>query len=192
MVCGATITLADTFSAAGGARYRILTPGLPMEQLYTPWRMSYLVGDQKKTTVDCIFCAKPNVTDDIQEHIVHRSQFVYVTLNLYPYNNGHLMIIPYVHTASPEALSIEALTDLMVTTNNALAALRKVYKPMAFNMGANLGEAAGAGIAGHFHMHIVPRWAGDTNFMSVVGNTRVIPDLLEDTWRKLRDAWPTG
>jgi ATP adenylyltransferase len=102
------------------------------------------------------------------------------------------MVIPYAHVPSPEALPVEALTNLMVTANNALTALRKVYKPMAFNMGANLGEAAGAGIAGHFHLHIVPRWAGDTNFMSVVGNTRVIPDLLEDTWRKLREAWPTG
>lgn len=161
-----------------------------MDHLYTPWRMSYLRGEKKKPIVDCIFCAKPLTTDDAAEHMVFRSKFVYVTLNLYPYNNGHMMIIPYEHVDSPEKLSAEALTDLMLTTNNALTTLRTVYNPQAFNMGANLGEAAGAGIAGHFHFHIVPRWAGDTNYMSVVGTTRVIPETLEDAWRKLRDAWP--
>jgi ATP adenylyltransferase len=163
-----------------------------MDHLYTPWRMNYLRGEDKKPTVDCIFCAKvsPNGVDERAEHIVARSRFVFVTLNLYPYNNGHLMIVPNAHVASPEDLPDEALTDLMVTMNRALAALRKVYNPQAFNIGANLGAAAGAGIAGHFHLHVVPRWAGDTNYMTVLAETRVIPDLLDDTWRKLREAWP--
>lgn len=150
--------------------------------------MSYLRGE-KKAEVGCIFCAKI-AADDATEHVVYRSQHVFVALNLYPYNNGHLMVIPYAHLPSMEDMPPEALTDLMLTANRSLAALRKVYNPNAFNVGANLGEAAGAGVAGHFHLHIVPRWSGDTNYMSVVGNTRVIPDSLDDTWRKLREAWP--
>lgn len=164
-----------------------------MEHLYTPWRMTYLRGESKKPAVDCIFCAKAAMTGDAadrQEYIVARSTFVFVTLNLYPYNNGHLMVVPNAHVPSPEDLSAETLTDLMLTTNHALAALRKVYNPQAFNVGANLGAAAGAGIAAHFHMHVVPRWGGDTNYMTVLADTRVIPDLLEETWRKLRDVWP--
>ncbi|PJF31878.1 MAG: HIT family hydrolase [Candidatus Thermofonsia Clade 1 bacterium] len=161
------------------------------DHLYTPWRYSYLSGEKKKPEVDCIFCAKVNA-DDEAELVVYRSTHVYVTLNLYPYNNGHLMIVPYAHLPSTEQLSPEALTDLMLTTNAALATLRHVYNPQAFNVGANLGEAAGAGVAGHFHLHIVPRWAGDTNFMSVVGSTRVIPDELVQTWRKLREAWQSS
>lgn len=162
-----------------------------MEHLYTPWRMTYLRGEDKKPVVDCVFCAKlRDSVNEREEHIVARSTFVYVTLNLYPYNNGHLMIVANEHIASTEQMPVEALTDLMVTTNRALAALRTIYNPQAFNVGANLGAAAGAGIAEHFHMHIVPRWGGDTNYMTVLADTRVIPELLDDTWRKLREAWP--
>lgn len=159
-----------------------------MDHLYTPWRMTYLQKDTPKR-MDCVFCAKAATSDDRAEQIVARSEYVFVTLNLYPYNNGHLMIVPYAHVPSPEELPAEALTDLMLTSNRALAALRKVYNPQAFNVGANLGEAAGAGIAGHFHLHIVPRRSGDTSYMTVTANTRVIPDLLDDTWRKLHEAW---
>ncbi len=161
------------------------------DHLFTPWRMSYLRGEKPKSQVSCIFCAKIDAPDET-EHVVYRSEHVYVTLNLYPYNNGHLMVVPYQHVPSTEGLSTAALTDLMLTTNAAIAALRKVYNPAAFNIGANLGEAAGAGVAGHFHLHIVPRWGGDTNFMSVVGATRVIPEDLDSTWRKLREAWPSS
>jgi ATP adenylyltransferase len=121
--------------------------------------------------------------------VVARSEFTYVTLNLYPYNNGHLMVVPYEHIQTQESLSPEALTDLMLTVNRCLAVLRKVYNPAAFNIGANIGAAAGAGIAEHYHFHIVPRWNGDANFMSVVGDTRVIPDTLETTYRELKAAW---
>jgi ATP adenylyltransferase len=165
-----------------------------MKRLYTPWRMAYIKSERPAKVIDptlpprCVFCAKVTGEDEA-EWVVARSSHVYVTLNLYPYSNGHVMVIPYQHVESMEALSVEALTDLMLTTNRALAALRKIYTPHAFNIGANLGAAAGAGIAAHFHLHIVPRWRGDSNFMSVTGDTRIIPDLLPETWRKLREAW---
>ncbi|MEP7288833.1 MAG: HIT domain-containing protein [Chloroflexota bacterium] len=165
-----------------------------MDHLYTPWRMPYLTGEtgEKGSTVSCVFCHKATFVDDAKdqaETIVARSKFVFVTLNKFPYNNGHLLVVPYVHVPSIEDLPADALTDLMLTTNHALAALRKVYNPQGFNVGMNLGGAAGAGIAAHMHQHIVPRWAGDTNYLSIIGDTRIIPDLLEDTWRKLRDVW---
>ncbi len=149
--------------------------------------MPYIQGD-KKLVEGCILCNKV-AGDDDGEYVVAHSQYVFLTLNLFPYNNGHLMIVPYEHVDSQEAMPVEALTDLMVTTNRALAALRKVYNPPAFNLGANLGQAAGAGIAEHYHFHIVPRWPGDTNFMTIIGNTRVIPDSLENTYRELKSTW---
>jgi ATP adenylyltransferase len=158
-----------------------------MDHLWTPWRMAYIRSD-KKPVEGCILCGK-YAGDDDAEHVVARSHYMFVTLNRYPYNNGHLMVVPYEHTDSQEALSEAALTDLMLTTNRALAALRKAYNPPAFNLGANLGGAAGAGIAEHYHFHIVPRWPGDTNFMSVVSGTRVIPDSLDNTYRELKTAW---
>jgi ATP adenylyltransferase len=160
-----------------------------MDHLYTPWRMAYIRGE-KKPVEGCIFCQLAVAADD-QNQIIARSQHVFVTLNIYPYNNGHLMVIPYEHTNSQEHLAVEVLTDLMLTVNHALAVLRKAYNPPAFNLGANLGPAAGAGIAEHYHFHIVPRWPGDANFMSVVGKTRVIPDTLENTYRELKQTWDT-
>ena len=158
-----------------------------MNHLWTPWRMAYIKGE-KKPIQGCLFCNKVHGDDDA-EQVVARSKYVYVTLNLYPYYSGHLMIVPYEHVATQEELPVEALTDLMVTVNKALAALRKVYNPPAFNLGANLGQAAGAGIAEHYHFHIVPRWPGDANFMSVVGETRVIPDTIDNSYRALKAAW---
>lgn len=160
---------------------------LTMEHLWTPWRMAYIRGE-KQPVEGCLFCNKIGGDDDV-EHVVARSQHVYVTLNRYPYNNGHLMIVPYAHVDTQETLPVEALTDLMTTTNRALAALRKLYNPAAFNLGANIGGAAGAGIAEHYHFHIVPRWPGDANFMSTVGNTRVVPDTLDNTYRDLKTIW---
>lgn len=157
-----------------------------MEHLYTPWRMAYIRGE-KKPVQGCVFCNL--ATENESQQIIAYSEHVYVTLNLYPYNNGHLMVVPYEHVQSQEQLPTEALTDLMVTTNKALGALRKLYNPPAFNLGANLGSAAGAGIAEHYHFHIVPRWPGDANFMTVVGSTRVIPDTLENVYRELKATW---
>jgi ATP adenylyltransferase len=151
--------------------------------------MAYIRGGEKPVD-GCVFCNKYAASDDA-EHIVARSEYVYLVLNRYPYNNGHLMVVPYEHVDSQEYLPVEALADLMVTTNRALAALRRLYNPPAFNLGANLGQAAGAGIAEHYHFHIVPRWPGDVSFMSVVGNTRVIPDSLDNTYRELKLIWQT-
>ncbi len=162
--------------------------------LWTPWRMPYLRGEDREQYDGCVFCVKAAGDPDLEafdarEYIVARSESVYVILNRYPYNNGHLLIIPYAHVPSPEVLPPATLTDLMLTTNRALAALRAVYNPQAFNIGANVGEGAGAGIPDHFHLHIVPRWNADTNFMTVVSGTRVIPDMLDDTFRQLRAVW---
>jgi ATP adenylyltransferase len=158
-----------------------------MSHLWAPWRMAYIKGE--RTVVDgCIFC-KALEAEDAEAHILHRSQHAYAILNRFPYNNGHLMIIPYAHVATQEALPPDALLDIMQMVNHALAALRKAYNPPAFNLGANIGAAAGAGIAEHYHFHVVPRWAGDANFMTAVGDTRVIPASLDETWRDLRAAW---
>ncbi len=159
-----------------------------MKHLWTPWRMAYVKGE-KKPVEGCIFCNKVSPDSDEKEHVIARSEHVYVTLNRYPYNNGHLMVVPYRHVASQEEMSTEGLTDLMVTVNRALSVLRRAYNPPAFNLGANIGEAAGAGIAAHYHFHIVPRWSGDANFMSTVGNTRVLPDSLDNTYRELKTIW---
>ncbi len=158
-----------------------------MDHLYTPWRMAYIRGE-KKPVDGCVFCGLAIANDDNKQVIAY-SEHVYVTLNKYPYNNGHLMVIPYEHVQTLESFSPEALTDLMLTTNRVLELLRKTYSASAFNLGANIGSAAGAGIAEHFHFHIVPRWAGDANFMTVVGNTRVIPDTLENSFNELKSGW---
>lgn len=158
-----------------------------MKHLYTPWRMAYIQGD-KKPVEGCIFCNKVHANDD-DEHIIARSEHVYITLNRYPYNNGHLMVVPNDHIASQEEMTVEGLTDLMVTVNRALSVLRGAYNPHGFNLGVNLGQAAGAGIAAHYHFHIVPRWSGDANFMSTVGDTRVIPDTLENVYTTLKTLW---
>lgn len=160
--------------------------------LYTPWRMAYLRGESRQDYGGCLFCVKGQHPErDAAEFVIARSTHVYVTLNRYPYNNGHLMIVPYAHGPSPESLTPEALTDLMQMVNRALVALRAVYRPDAFNLGANIGAGSGAGIPDHFHMHVVPRWSADTNFMTVVGGTRVVPDTLESTYEQLRAAWPS-
>lgn len=149
--------------------------------------MAYIRSD-KQDEGGCIFCHKSE-GDDGTEHILARSAHVFVTLNRFPYNNGHLMVVPYQHIASQEELDAEALTDMMLMVNKSIAALRRLYNPQAFNIGANIGAAAGAGIAEHFHFHIVPRWQGDANFMTTVGETRVIPDTLDNSYRELKALW---
>ena len=121
---------------------------------------------------------------------MHRGQLAYVILNLYPYNNGHMLIVPYQHTASLEALAAPELTELMRLSQQALAALRAMYAPQGFNLGMNLGAPAGAGIADHLHLHVVPRWAGDSNFMTTLAATRVIPEDLKDTYQLAVKYWP--
>lgn len=156
-----------------------------MDVKFTPWRMGYIAGPKP---AGCVFCAAAASSDDAA-HIVARGDHCFVLLNAYPYNNGHVMVVPYEHTADLVALAPEVGQELLALTRRAVEALGRSMHPTGFNIGMNLGEAAGAGIADHLHVHIVPRWSGDTNFMSVIGATRLIPQSLDDTWRVLREAW---
>ena len=151
-------------------------------------RMAYILGAAKPAEDVCVFCDAPRHAD-AQVYILQRGQWAYVILNIFPYNTGHVMINPYAHVDSPEKLNEAALLEVMQLTNLSLAALRKVSQPQAFNLGANLGKAAGGGIDQHFHFHIVPRWQGDTNFMPIVAQTRVLPENLDDLYRRLRPAF---
>ncbi len=155
-----------------------------MSHLWTPWRMAYLQGDERSPD-GCLFCIKPR-EQDAKAHIVHRGQLCYVTLNRFPYNNGHLMLIPYTHVATLEVLDAESLAELMALAQLSLRVLREAYNPEGFNVGANIGKAAGAGIADHVHLHIVPRWIGDANYMTAVGKTRVIPEWMDQTYERLQ------
>jgi len=149
--------------------------------------MAYLQGDESLPE-GCLFCVKPR-SEDAEAHILHRGRLCYVILNRYPYNNGHLMVVPYAHVATLENLDAETLVELMRLAQLSLRVLREAYAPQGpqgFNLGLNIGKVAGAGIAGHLHLHIVPRWGGDTNYMTIVGETRVIPEWLNQTYERLR------
>lgn len=161
-----------------------------MEHLWAPWRMAYIDSGGKPD--GCIFCGKATAEAEQDEEnlVVHRGPRCFVLMNLFPYNNGHLMIAPYAHVPTIEELDAETLTEMMTTAQQALTALRNAIHPDGFNMGINQGTVAGAGIADHVHFHVVPRWNGDTNFMPVLGNTKVMPDYIENTARQIRDAWP--
>lgn len=156
-----------------------------MKRLWAPWRMEYILGEKAG---ECLFCVKAKESKDRENYIVYRGQRGFIILNIYPYNNGHLMIAPYRHAASLEDLDEETLTELMLLLNKSLRLLRQVMDPQGFNIGINLGKAAGAGIAEHVHIHVVPRWEGDTNFMPVFAETKVIPELLDQTYEKLLSA----
>ncbi len=156
-----------------------------MDQLWTPWRMAYILGDKAN---GCVFCEKPVANCNEVEHVLLRGRTAYLTLNRYPYNNGHLLVVPYAHVPSLENLPAETLTEMMLLVNQGLAALRLAMQPDGFNVGVNLGKAAGAGIEAHVHIHVVPRWNGDTSFMSTVGETRTIPEALDRTYERLQAA----
>ncbi len=144
----------------------------------------------KATPADaCIFCAKPAERNDPENFILHRGRHNFVLLNLYPYTTGHLMVAPYAHIAMLDELPAEAAAELMELTQTAVRCLREAYRPHGLNIGMNLGECAGAGIAGHLHMHVLPRWPGDANFMTTIGETRVMPEELPETWRRLSEAF---
>ncbi len=162
-----------------------------MTRWFTPWRKTYITGESKSKDGTCVFCGKQDGTpeSDARDLIVARSDSVYVILNLFPYATAHLMVIPYQHVSTQEDLPVEALTDIMLTVNKALKVLRHIYNPNGFNLGVNLGAAAGAGIAAHYHFHIVPRWAGDVNFMTAIGGTRVVPDSLENIYAQFLAGW---
>lgn len=155
-----------------------------MKHLWSPWRMKYIQKNEKEE--GCVFCNAQAKTDSAENLIALRGKYAFVILNLYPYTSGHLMVVPFGHIATLEELDPATRAEMMELASQCMSVLRKVYKPQAFNMGANIGEAAGAGVPGHIHVHIVPRWGGDTNFMSTLGETRVLPESIEDTYHRIR------
>jgi ATP adenylyltransferase len=158
-----------------------------MEHLWTPWRSSYV--NTKSDPHLCIFCAALASQDDHQHYVLHRGKGAFVMLNRFPYTSGHLMIAPNAHVSRLSEVESPAADEIWRLARATELVLYGIYNPNGINIGINIGEAAGAGIAGHLHVHILPRWIGDANFMTVIGHTRVMPELLEDTFRKLGPAF---
>ncbi len=154
-----------------------------LEHLWTPWRMEYILSEKPR---ECPFCRAVEAGDDRACHIVYRGEHCFVILNKYPYNNGHLMILPYRHVAELHEMTPEERREMMELLELCVRVLRQSSRPDGFNVGLNLGEAAGAGVQCHIHVHVVPRWHGDTNYMTVVNGVRVIPELLDETWERLK------
>lgn len=159
-----------------------------MENLWSPWRMKYISGNGIPDG-ECVFCSAPKLEDGPANLIVHRGEQAYAILNRYPYTTGHLMIVPFLHVPSIEDLTPATRTEMMEMVSQALGVLREVYRTDGFNVGINMGSAAGAGISEHAHIHIVPRWGGDTNFMSTIGETRVLPEELETSYTRIKMIW---
>ncbi len=160
---------------------------MPKKYIWSPWRMKYIMAHEKSS--DCIFCVALQSGNDEENLIVYRGERAFVILNRYPYTSGHLMVVPYAHHGTLNKLDEETRHELIDLSTRAECVLQAVYEPEGFNVGVNIGTAAGAGVAGHIHIHIVPRWFGDTNFMSSVADARVLPETLEDTYRRVKEAW---
>ena len=158
-----------------------------MKRLWAPWRMKYVQSDGAET--GCVFCMVQKQDNDRKNLVIFRGKRAFVILNRFPYTSGHLLIVANAHLPSLEELDTETRSEMMELTTRAIVVLRKVFRPAAFNIGANIGEAAGAGVAGHVHLHVVPRWSGDTNFMSTLAETRVLPEELDATYRRVSPAW---
>jgi len=158
-----------------------------MKHLWAPWRMKFL--DTHAKTLGCVFCTLPAEDADEKNLILHRSTHCFVIFNKYPYNPGHLMVIPFRHTSNFLELTADELLDMQQQLQTSMAALKKQMEPQGFNLGMNLGEAGGAGIRDHLHYHIVPRWNGDTNFMPALGHTKVLPETLDATYKKLKSFY---
>lgn len=156
-----------------------------MDYLWTPWRYAYVTGANQAE--GCIFCEAPKLADETA-YIVHRGKHCYVILNTFPYTNGHVMIVPYIHLDELQKLPADAAHEMMALSQKMEGVLRQLYRPDGINLGMNLGKAAGAGVAGHIHMHILPRWVADANFVSVIGETRILPETMQVTWERLRSA----
>jgi len=154
-----------------------------MKRLWAPWRMEYILSEEKHKS--CLFCDVARENKDKKNLILHREKHCFVILNRYPYNSGHLMVVPYFHTPTFEGLSDEALCDFIRTVSKSVGILKSALKPDGFNLGLNFGKVAGAGIGQHMHIHIVPRWTGDTDSMPILSETRVIPEHLKKTYNKL-------
>lgn len=158
-----------------------------MKRLWAPWRMKFV--ESQDPQIVCVFCKVQLETNDAENLVVFRGQKAFVILNRYPYTSGHLIVVANLHRPSLEDLDPQARSEMIELATKGMTILRKVYEPQAFNFGANIGEAAGAGIAGHVHLHVVPRWGGDTNFMSAVAETRVLPEGLDETYSRISFAW---
>jgi len=157
-----------------------------MKHIWSPWRMTYIQSYKQEST--CAFCAEMSQPDGPRNLIVYRGQRAFIILNRFPYNSGHLMVLPNEHKPTLEELDAETRAEIMELANLATKALQIVYHPHGFNLGVNIGNAAGAGILEHVHMHVLPRWNGDTNFMSTLGATRVLPESLEETYKRVREG----
>ena len=160
-----------------------------MDYLWTPWRYAYIQDAAGKEENGCIFCDFPKSGDDAGHFIVHRGAHCFLILNTFPYTSGHVMIVPYVHEAELGRLPAEAAAEMMALSQRTERVLREVYRPEGINLGMNIGKAAGAGIAAHIHMHALPRWTADSNFMTVVGETRVLPEDLATTYKRLKEKF---
>lgn len=158
-----------------------------MNHLWSPWRMEYIENNSKEE--GCVFCNAQAREDSPENLITLRGEFSFVILNRFPYTSGHLMVIPFVHKPNLEELDSTTRAEMMELTSRCTTILKSIYRPQGFNIGVNIGEAAGAGVKEHVHIHIVPRWAGDTNFMSAVGDTRVLPETLADTYNRVKNAF---
>lgn len=159
-----------------------------MEILHAPWRIEYILAPKAPKSDASLFSQIAQSSDDEANHVICRDRTCYALLNTYPYNGGHLMVVPYKQVAGLDGLTDEEMADLMILTRRCIQALKKVMSPNGFNVGINLGQVAGAGIEEHLHIHVVPRWSGDTNFMPVLAGTSVVPEALKDVAAKLRKA----
>lgn len=159
-----------------------------MDHEWSPWRYQYVTGVKKEH--DCVFCRLAKETLDLENFILHRAKYSYIVLNIYPYMSGHLLIIPFEHLSLLSILPKEASDEMMDLTKLCQVTLEKEYKPQGFNIGMNLGQAAGAGVAAHLHMHIMPRWFGDINFTTTIAETRILPEMLENTYQRLKPYFP--
>lgn len=155
-----------------------------MNHLWAPWRMSYVTAEKPD---GCIFCGKPALSDE-EAMILHRGEMVFIMLNAFPYNTGHLLVAPYRHTCDPLNLDAQESSELLYGIRIAMETLTLAMRPEGFNIGMNVGSCSGAGFADHIHVHVVPRWSGDTNFMATTAQTRIVPEALAETHRKLREA----
>lgn len=161
-----------------------------MDRLWSPWRAKYIASGVDAQAETCVFCEiARNTENDEKNLVVFRGQLNFVVLNLFPYITGHILVVPYAHLGELDSAPKDVTDEMMDLTKRAQAALRSVYKPAAYNVGMNLGAAAGAGITDHIHLHVLPRWSGDTNFMTTVGETRVLPESLEITCSRLREEF---
>jgi ATP adenylyltransferase len=159
------------------------------QRIWAPWRLAYVKDAAKDNEDECIFCAKPAAGDDEASLIVHRGDEAFVMLNLFPYTNGHLMVAPFRHVGRIQDLTAAETAEVMALAQRGMDRLEEVYEPHGYNVGFNQGRAAGAGVEHHIHMHVVPRWGGDTNFMPVLGDTRVMPQSLEDSYSAMRGGF---